>query len=213
MLISYALLIFALTSSVVAPPPPPPPPPQQASSSEPGWWQILQNNADPRLLEVKGPDDVIYRWHRLKTVVHREDYPAWPEDEGLDDVMEFIPADNRIESVSYLKLRRVTQDQHYHLQRDKGYDKLRTSHLNDPDIPLVGHWGRAGGFNDAASPLAVPYDKVIEIKESRSGKELERKIHFLEREEITSHATFFPALMVYELTKGKSTPPPEPASG
>ena len=66
---------------------------------------------------------------------------------------------------------------------------------------------------DAASPLAVPYDKVIEIKESGSGKELERKIHFLEREEITLHATFFPALMVYELTKGKSMPPPEPASG
>jgi hypothetical protein len=181
---------------------------------------------------------VVYYWHRLKDVVHPVDEPTWSRDRLLDDVMKFVPTNGRIETVSYLKLQRVeTPDQHEIHLRD-GYETRITNHLNDRYIPLVGFWGRANsakGFNvsndleiicscasrsnlqhrvpeGVAGPV-VSFDKVIEIEQySRMGF-LIREVRFLNHEEMESHATFSPALTVYELTEGKSTPPPEQSSG
>ena len=234
MLISYALLIFALTFPVVAPPP------QQASGLKlMSGWAALDGNRDSRLVNVKGPNDVVYRWYRLKTpeeISNSEksgDRSPWPRNRQFDDAMELIPVKGRIRRVSYLKLQRVVRGHRYHLLRDHP-QMVTTGIVYNQRIPLVGFWGRAAGFNvsddleticncASRSPLqpevpagsagpAVLFDEVIEIKQARSGKmsTLKRQIRFLDHQE---HAAYLPALTVYELTKGESTPPPAYASG
>lgn len=130
MLISYALLIFALTSSVVA-----------------FEWQILQGNPDKRLPEAKEGGRV-YRWYRLKELKNgHEIYPAWPEDRKLDHVIKFVGT-NGIESVSYYKLRRNVEN-HDLLRNEKTSYGLRRkgARLDDERIPLEGFWGRARGLD------------------------------------------------------------------
>ncbi|KAF8731574.1 hypothetical protein AX14_004683 [Amanita brunnescens Koide BX004] len=115
-------------------------------------WQVLQGNEDPRLLEAKYPTDppVLYPWYRLKP----GDKPVWPNDENLDQIMEFIPTNGRVERASRLRLRRATtRDQLKLLLRRTGYDRVRGGHLNDPIMPLVGFWGRAKGFNNLPEDL------------------------------------------------------------
>ncbi|KAF8687519.1 hypothetical protein AX14_003691 [Amanita brunnescens Koide BX004] len=204
MLISYALLIFALTFPVVAPPP------QQASGLKlMSGWAALDGNRDSRLVNVKGPNDVVYRWYRLKTpeeISNSEksgDRSPWPRNRQFDDAMELIPVKGRIRRVSYLKLQRVVRGHRYHLLRDHP-QMVTTGIVYNQRIPLVGFWGRAAGFNPevpagSAGP-AVLFDEVIEIKQVISGKmsTLKRQIRFLDHQE---HAAYLPALTVYELTK------------
>jgi hypothetical protein len=159
---------------------------------------------------------VLYPWYRLKP----GDKPVWPNDENLDQIMEFIPTNGRVERASRLRLRRATtRDQLKLLLRRTGYDRVRGGHLNDPIMPLVGFWGRAKGFNvsddleticycascssiqnlpEGTVGPVVDFDKVMEIKDSRSGKELKREIRFLNHEEKKSR-TFYSALTVYDL--------------
>ncbi|KAF8731571.1 hypothetical protein AX14_004680 [Amanita brunnescens Koide BX004] len=170
MLIAYALLIFALTSSVVARPSPP----QQASVSEPGkLWKTLQGALDLRLVEAKDSEKRFYRWYRLKKIV-----------------MRFVPFDGRIKSVYYDRLRR--DNDHNLLRSGTKYSPQKSNvPVDSKDIPLVGVWGRASKLEDlpegAVGPV-VDYDIVMEIK--KFGEE--RKYRFLEDE-----AHFSPALTVY----------------
>ncbi|KAF8666323.1 hypothetical protein AX14_006488 [Amanita brunnescens Koide BX004] len=144
MLISYyALLIFALTSSVVAPSS------QKASGSA---WQTLQGNTDPRLRDVEDPNGVVYRWYQLQ-----EDKPTWPEDAKLDRFMEFIPVDGRVERVACFKFQRITTPDQLKIHvRRTGYDSVRRNSVNDPLIALAGYWGRAKGLNNLPEGYGWP---------------------------------------------------------
>ena len=203
MLISYyALLIFALTSSVVAPSS------QQPSGSA---WQTLQGNTDPRLRDVEDPNGVVYRWYQLQ-----EDKPTWPKDAKLDRFMEFIPVDGRVERVACFKFQRITTPDQLkiHVCRT-GYDLVRKNRVNDPLIALAGYWGRAKGLNVSDNLVeaicsasrsslqnlpegtvgpVVLFDEVIEIKKTGFGTKLKREIRFLNKK---SHANS--ALTVYDL--------------
>ena len=217
MLISYALLIFALTASVAAlSPSPESAQPQQAFASKPVLWETLEGNTDQRLVKDKDPTDPqnrrVYRWYRLKIVNTLEDYPTWPEDDKLDDVMRFPPTKHGIKIVSYLRLNR---DRNHDRQSGTIYIARRKgAFLDHAIIPLVGYWGRASELNVSdlfletscasrsslqdlregkVSPV-VDYDEIMEIT-NIGGK---RCVRFLEDTEKSLHF-FSPALTAYSI--------------
>ncbi|KAF8731577.1 hypothetical protein AX14_004684 [Amanita brunnescens Koide BX004] len=108
-------------------------------------WQVLQDNEDPRLLEIS-PNP--YRWYRLKSVVD-EGYPTWPEDAGLERVIQLRIENHRVSGLSLHQLRRVaTADgRELHLVTNAGYEFVRTCHFNDMNMVLDGFWGRANKLN------------------------------------------------------------------
>ena len=132
MLVTYALLIFALTSSVVALPP------HQPFGTA---WQTLQGHTDIRLFDVPYPEEpsLIYRWYRLKI----GDVPTWPEDAVLEQVMQFAATDHRVSRVTYLKLKRAVENDGHEFHLQGGYEEISSGDVNDPKIPLEGYWGRA----------------------------------------------------------------------
>ena len=102
MLISYALFIFALASSVVAPPPPR----QQIE------WQALKGATDPRLIDNL--------WYKVELLAPGEQLPSWPDVKILDHVLELVPArDGRIEAICIYQFGRkfVDNDGQYELHR------------------------------------------------------------------------------------------------
>ena len=211
MLIFHPLLIFALTSSVVALPP------HQPFSTA---WQTLQGHTDIRLFDVPNPEEpsLIYRWYRLKI----GDVPTWPEDAVLEQVMQFAATDHRVSRVTYLKLKRVVENDGHEFHLQGGYEEISSGDVNDPKIPLEGFWGRADKLdvsNDffwkpsvveprlqtlttGKARRAIIYDEVIKVRTIEGV----RQIQFLEYDKVPCEHCY-PALTVYELTKGKSTPP------
>jgi hypothetical protein len=170
MLISYALLIFTITSSVVAPSPPPPSLPQQAFGwpLQPYTWKALQGNSHLRLLEVHDPANSswIYRWYRLK-IFKPGLRPIWPDDADLDQVMQFTAIDSAVSRVTYLKLKRIEKNDQYELDLHGGYLEIGNGNVNDPNIPLEGYWGRAYELNvsnDFWKPsVVVPHAQVYRL--------------------------------------------------
>ena len=78
-----------------------------------------------------------------------QDYPTWPEDVNLDQVIQLRIEDGRIDGLSLLKLRRVAApDEHsIHLISNAGYEDGRVSHFNDMAMRLDGFWARANKLN------------------------------------------------------------------
>ena len=124
---------------------------------------MLQDNEDPRLLEIS-PNP--YRWYRLKSVVD-EGYPTWPEDAGLERVIQLRIENHRVSGLSLHQLRRVaTADgRELHLVTNAGYEFVRTCHFNDMNMVLDGFWGRANKLNvsdDFWKPsVVVPHAQVF----------------------------------------------------
>lgn len=155
MLISYVLLIFALTSSVVAPRP----------GLQLDSWKLLRGNTDQRLLKKTGPNNCVYRWYRLKRVNKPKDVPSWPQDKNLDQVMQFTPTNDGID-VAYLHLRRDPDLRL--LQRPTNYFSLtKGPALERKIIRLVGFWGRASKLNVSDNfwklSIVVPHAQVYSI--------------------------------------------------
>ena len=141
MLISYALFIFALTSSVVAPPPSPrlsgaPPPLVYKSEFKP-----LMGATDERLIgRVK-------YFYKVKTLATRDDLPSWPRDSDLDTNLKFRAVDGGVGQVTIRRLRRQLSkisDHQYEFRYEKnGYRILKDS-ISLRDAPNSGETSLEG---------------------------------------------------------------------
>ena len=129
MLLSYSLLVFALTSSVTA-----------------QWWQSLLHNTDYRLTQANR------YWYRVKSV--KEDGSgatfSWLLNRKYEDVIQFHPAETTsgISTVSFLELRRVVQlPNEYCLHvppHGNPYKELLSRQsLSSIHLRLGGFWGRS----------------------------------------------------------------------
>lgn len=150
MLISYALLIFVLTSSVVAPPPPPAHQPEQASDSQSdSEWQVLKGNKDKRLMDTADPSHV-WRWYKVRTLKTTADLISWPEDKGLDLAVQFKATDD--DGVQQVSSYRIYRQIHQNEVANKyeypfiRYTMRVPKALDETDIPLEGFWARADMF-------------------------------------------------------------------
>jgi hypothetical protein len=214
MLISYALIIFALAFAVVAPPP---------SGSPSDTWLTLEGNEGNEgnkylasLVTVPETDPpVMYRWYRLKIVAPGEK-PIWPRDCNLDHVMQFVSIENLVKKVIYTQLKRIKSGGQVVLTPGLSFPQQKGQMgLNDWHVPLEGFWGRGHRFDvsddfwkpfvvvphsslQPSTGAVVEYDKVIEIQNfgsPRGGEQ--RKIRFLD-EHMKPH-TFSAALTAYTL--------------
>ncbi|KAF8687524.1 hypothetical protein AX14_003678 [Amanita brunnescens Koide BX004] len=221
MLISYALFIFALASSVVAPPPPPH---QHAPSRSEQGWKVLEGNDDKRLIGKS------IRWHRVKHIgaiagsdlpswsddkkLEMSHLPSWPQDEILDQALEFIATDDagggvgRVSSFTfYRKLHEQNKDlfEFYFY----GYSKNKMlAPLDHAGISLEGFWGLAYRHEayeptklDPNEPVKVVRD-IIQIQKHSEQWEF----RFIGNLETLNHYTFSPALMMYKLDRDEALP-------
>jgi hypothetical protein len=147
MLISYALLIFALCSSVVAPSPPPARRLQEEASGLRPGWEVLEGNKDLRLIN---PDpELVYRWYKLKYMETKTDYPTWSKNKNLDQAIQFINITDGggVEQVSIFRLHRQLyqriNEYEYHQTRYAFKKTGRKPRPLDDLINLKGFWGRA----------------------------------------------------------------------
>lgn len=148
MLISYALLIFTLSSSVVAPTPPP----VHQSQGDPSVWQPvwkrLEGSKDPCLINPSPWPNLAYRWYKLKPMKTKTDYPTWSENKDLDQVIQFIRVTDGggVEQVSIFEIYRQIHQGHgidqYKYHRTRLISKKVISLDADNQIDLEGFWGR-----------------------------------------------------------------------
>ena len=128
-------------------------------------WQMLESNADLAGLVDEGLYPV--RWYRLKIVTGSRVDPILPWDDELDDVVQFVTAHSRVESVSYMKLKR---DEGKVLVPDGVFYPHGEGNflLDNGQVPLEGFWGRRQALNVSDAnvwkpSVVVPHAQVYRL--------------------------------------------------
>ena len=160
MLILYALLVFALSSSIVAD--------SDVSDSDAASGSAAEKAADaaekaadaakkvadagPKALEYsKHPHLIHHTWFRFKPQVpEAERCASWSEDKDLDDVLIFIPdGSNGIVNVTYLIYKRVLKGTTLGAASERFEEispNMQLTDLNKNKMlfpKLEGYWGRS----------------------------------------------------------------------
>lgn len=153
MLILYALLVFALSSSIVAD--------SDVSDSDAASGSAAEKAADaakkvadagPKALEYSKHAHLIHhKWVRFKPQVpEAERRASWSEDKDLDDVLIFIPdGSNGIVNVTYLIYKRLLKGTTLGAASERFEEISPNMQLTDLNknkrlFPkLEGYWGRS----------------------------------------------------------------------